>query len=243
VQSEPTRFFMVHLQKTAGTSLRDSFRATFADPAIYPNSSDGRDKRLSVISVNHLLERWRARRHEIRLVAGHFPLSTVELLDADFVTFGILRPPVERTLSYLRHQKKLNREDADRTLEAIYDDPFRFNGLIRNHMVRMFSIGADEMGAGDGVLTNTPDSEERLERAKAALAGLDSFGLQPRFEEFWHEFAARHDLRIGDPVRANTTEPEDAPVHLIDRIRHDNALDMDLYAYAEDLYAARRTTA
>jgi hypothetical protein len=239
VPSEPTRFFMVHLQKTAGTSLRDCFRATLPDAAIYPNATDGRDKRLSVISVSHLLERWHERRDEIRLVAGHFPLSTVELLDADFVTCSILRPPVERTLSYLRHQKKINQEDRGRSLDAIYDDPFRFNALVRNHMVRMFSIGADEMGPGDGVLTDVPDSRERLERAQAALTGLDDFGLQPRFEEFWHRFARTHGLEVGDRVRSNVTEPEDAPAGLVDRIRHDNALDLELYDYAETLYHAR----
>jgi hypothetical protein len=241
VTNEPTRFFVVHLQKTAGTSLRDRFRATFAQPAIYPNASDGPDKRLSVISLKHLLERWRVRRAEIRLVAGHFPLSTIELLDADFVTLSILRPPVERTLSYLQHQRKLNHDDRASSLEAIYDDPFRFNALIRNHMVRMFSIGAAEMAAGDGVLTDVADSTERLERAKAAVASLDGFGLQPCFEEFWDEFAARHALEVGEPVRANATEPEVAPATLIDRIAEDNALDMQLYDYAERLYAARRT--
>lgn len=240
VTDEPKRFFIVHLQKTAGTSLRDRFRATFPDTAIYPNASDGRDKRLSVISVTHLLERWRERRDEIRLVAGHFPLSTIELLDADFVTLSILRAPVERTLSYLRHQRKLNRDDRGLSLEAIYDDPFRFNGLIRNHMVRMFSIGADEMAAGDGVLTDVGDSRERIERAKDAVAGLDGFGLQPSFEEFWDEFARRHGLVVGEPTRSNTTEPEPAPAALIERIERDNALDQELFDYAEDLYQARR---
>ncbi len=237
--SEPTRFFIVHLQKTAGTTLRDRFRATFEEAAVYPNSTDGRDKRLSVISVSHLLDRWGARRNEIRLVAGHFPLSTVDLLDADFVTVSILRPPVERTLSYLRHQKKINRDDRERSLEEIYDDPFRFNGLVRNHMVRMFSIGADEMAAGDGVLTDVGDSPERLEQAQQALAGLDGFGLQPRFEEFWPGFAARYGLRIGDAVRSNVTEPEDAPEHLIERIEADNALDLAFYDFAERLYDER----
>ena len=240
VTNEPTRFFIVHLQKTAGTSLRDRFRATLPDTAIYPNSSDGRDKRLSVISVTHLLDRWRERRDEIRLVAGHFPLSTIELLDAEFVTLSILRAPVDRTLSYLRHQKKLNREDRERSLEAIYDDPFRFNGLVRNHMVRMFSIGADEMAAGDGVLTDPGDSRERLERAKEAVAGLDGFGLQQCFDEFWDEFACRHDLVVGEPMRSNTTEPEPAPAALIERIERDNALDQELFDYAVGLYQARR---
>ncbi len=237
--NEPTRYFVVHLQKTAGTTLRDRFRATFPDVAIYPNADDGRDKRLSVISLSHLLERWKVRKGEIRVVAGHFPLSTVELLDADFVTVSILREPVDRTLSYLRHQKKINPDDRDRSLEEIYDDPFRFNGLVRNHMVRMFSIGADEMGPGDGVLTDVPDSTARLERAQEAVAGLDAFGLQPCFEEFWGEFASRHDLVAGEPLRSNATEPEDAPDHLVDRIRSDNELDVALYDFARTLYSAR----
>jgi hypothetical protein len=193
-----------------------------------------------VISVTHLLERWRERRDEIRLVAGHFPLSTVELLDAEFVTLSILRAPVDRTLSYLRHQKKLNRDDRERSLEAIYDDPFRFNGLVRNHMVRMFSIGAAEMAPGDGVLTDIEDSRERLDRAKEAVAGLDGFGLQPDFDEFWNDFALRHQLEVGEPTRSNTTEPEPAPAALIERIERDNALDQELYDYAEGLYRARR---
>lgn len=224
---------MVHLQKTAGTSLRDSFRATLPESAIYPNSTDGRDKGIAVISLSHLLERWQVRGDEIRLVAGHFPLSTTELLGGDFVTLSVLRPPVERTLSYLRHQKKLHRADREKSLEEIYDDPFRFTGLIRNHMTRMFSIGADEMGPGDGVLTDVPDTPERLARAKAAVSALDGLGLQPSFESFWREFAAEHGLAEGPPMRSNTTEPEDAPASLVARIERDNALDLELYAHAE----------
>lgn len=243
VGDAPTRFFVVHLQKTAGTTLRDRFRATFDDTAIYPNATDGTDKRLSVISLDHLRQRWHARRDEIRLIAGHFPLSTVELLDAEFVTLSVLRPPIERTLSYLRHQKKINRADREKGLEEIYDDPFRFHGLIRNHMTRMFSIGADEMGPGDGALTNTPDSPEQLERAKAGVASLDAFGLQPDFEAFWADLVDRYSLHPAPSIRSNTTEPEDAPRHLIDRITEDNAADLELYEFARDLHEQRKAHA
>ena len=241
VATEPRRYFIVHLQKTAGTSLRDRLRTTFPDSAIYPNATDGRDKRISVISVPNLLERWEARRYEIRLIAGHFPLSTLELLDAEFFTLSVLRPPLERTLSYLRHQKKLNPADRDRSLEEIYDDPFRFNGLIRNHMMRMFSIGAKEMLAGEGILTDVPDTEERLAKAKESLAGLDAFGLQPRFDEFCVDLAARFDLDLGGPIRSNATEREDPPAVLVERIMEDNALDLQLYDFAEQLHSERRT--
>jgi len=207
--------------------------------AVYPNASDGPALH-AVISLTNLLTQWEIRRDEIRLIAGHFALSTTELLDAPFVTLSVLRPVVDRTLSYLRHQRKINEADRHKTLDEIYDDPFRFDGLIRNHMTRMFSLGAEEMREGDGALTSVPDTAERLERAKAGVAGLDAFGLQPRFDEFWTDLAARYDLDQFASVVSNTTEPEDAPDSLIDRILHDNAHDVELYAFAETLYNERR---
>jgi hypothetical protein len=233
------RFFIVHLQKTAGTTLRDRFRASLPDQAIYPNHTDGTDKRISVISLTHLLSRWQVRGSEIRLVAGHFPLSTLDLLDADFVSLSVLRSPLERTLSYLRHQKRLNTADREKSLEEIYDDPFRFNGLIRNHMTRMFGITAAEMVHGDGALTDVEDSEELLQRAKRGVSSLDAFGLQHRFEDFWQELAARFSLDPTACVNSNSTEPELAPESLQRRILDDNALDTALFEFAQDLYDER----
>ena len=237
---DPQRFFIVHMQKSAGTSLRDRFRNQFPESAIYPNRTDGPDKRLSVISLRHLLERWEARGDEIRLVAGHFPLSTTEVLDAPFVTLTVLRPPVERTLSYLRHQHRINQADAEKSLEEIYEDPFRFNALIRNHMTRMLSLTREELIAGDGVLGDVEDTPERLERAKRALEGLNGFGLQPRFDEFCRELTTRYGVDLGEPVQSNATGSLPASQRLVERIARDNALDIELYEFAADLYDERR---
>ena len=70
----------------------------------------------------------------------------------------VLRHPVERTLSFLRHQAERRQRGAteDTPLEEIYDDPFRFEAMIQNHMTRMLSLTPDEMVAGDGVLTTVP---------------------------------------------------------------------------------------
>ena len=76
---------------------------------------------------------------EIRVVTGHFPLCTTELLGAQFITLTILRDPVERTLSALRHHREKTPADSERSLEEIYEDPFRFE-LVHNHMVKMFSL-------------------------------------------------------------------------------------------------------
>jgi hypothetical protein len=235
------RFFVAHMQKTAGTTLRDRLRASFPDEQIYPHASDGPDARVAVISVSHLQKRWAARGAQIRLLTGHFPVRTGELLAVPFVTMTILRHPVDRTLSFLRHQAERRQRGAteDTPLAEIYEEPFRFVHMIQNHMVRMLSLSPEEMLGHDGVLTPVAYTRERLERAKEALAGLDLYGLHDRFEEFCAELAGRYALDVGKPLRSNTTEPGEVPDSLIERIAEDNALDMELYNYACSLYKER----
>jgi hypothetical protein len=237
-----TRLFVAHMQKTAGTSLRDRLRASFTEAEIYPNESDGPDARHAVISVSHLRQRWVVRGETIRLLTGHFPVRTVELLGAPFVTVTVLRHPVDRTLSFLRHQATRRQRGAteDTPLVEIYEDPFRFDAMIHNHMVRMLSLAPEEMGPGDGVLTTVPYTRERLDQAKEALGALDLFGLQEHFDEFCDDLGRRYGLDVGTPLRINTTEPTEAPSGLADRIADDNALDMELYDYACRLYEERR---
>ena len=156
-EPEPERFFFVHLQKTAGTALWRRLRAQFPPAAVYPGPDDGEPPD-TVLSVAHLLDRWSRRRDEIRIVTGHFPRCTVELLDAPFVTLTVLREPVERTLSYLRHHRATTPAEADRSLEEIYEDPIRFE-LLHNHMVKMLSLSTDEMT--DGALTSVTFDADR----------------------------------------------------------------------------------
>jgi hypothetical protein len=238
---EGTRLFVAHMQKTAGTTLRDRLRASFDDDEIYPNHSDGPDGRHAVISVSHLRKRWAVRGDDIKLLTGHFPVRTAEFLDAPFVTVTVLRHPVERTLSFLRHQAARRQRGAteDTPLVEIYEDPFRFDAMIHNHMVRMLSLAPDEMGPGDGVLATVPYTSERLDLAKAALKGLDLFGLQEHFDEFCTELGQEYGLDVGAPLRVNVTAPAPTPTGLEERIANDNALDMELYEYARRLYEER----
>jgi hypothetical protein len=233
------RIFFVHLQKTAGTSLNFRLRNQFPRDAIYPQKVD-EGSVPAVINVDHLLRRWQEHRDEIRVVTGHFPLCTTELLGGGFLTFTVLREPVERTLSYLRHHRKMTPEDSDRSLEEIYDDPFRFHGLIHNHMVKMLSLTTEEMD--DGMLTRVAFTPERLERAKGNLAGVDLVGVHARFDEFCGELASRFGWDLGEPRHANRTDAVDVPVSFLERIADDNAMDRELYEYACQLDEARRAT-
>jgi hypothetical protein len=230
----PLRFFFVHVQKTAGTALFQRLRNHFGVDGVYPNESDGD---LLVVApqimVPQLLDRWAARRAEIRVIAGHFPLCTVDLIDAPFTTMTVLREPVERTLSYLRHHRALTPEDRDKPLEEIYEDPFRFHGLIHNHMVKMFGMTAAEMKGG--VLTHLEFTDEHLRRAKERLPTVDVVGLQENFDDFCTEVERRFAIDLGAPRYANRTEQVDVAPAFRQRIAEDNAMDVELYEYARTL--------
>jgi hypothetical protein len=249
------RFFFVHLKKTAGTTLRKRMQHHFGEAAVYPGPSDGIDRVESYFSIAHLQERMRVRGDEIQAVTGHFPLCTVDALEGDFTTLTILREPIERTISYLRHQREWTAEDRHKRLEEIYSDPELFDGHVHNHMVKMFSLTPDEatarIDAGHGrspwMLTRVEFTPERLDRAKAKLASVDAIGLQEHFDEFCQELARRFGWKLGPPEQLMQGEPiatRQAEVEVSDgfrsRIAEDNALDIELYEFGRRLYERRR---
>jgi hypothetical protein len=227
------RCFFLHLQKTGGTALWRRLKQQFDPTTVYPGPGDGRPPD-TVISVDHLLERWKIRGDEIRIVTGHFPLCTTELLGGTFTTLTLVRDPVERTLSYLRHHRETGGDATERSLEEIYDDPVRFE-LLHNHMVKMLSLTTEEMT--DGALTHVEFSRDRLARAQAALRTVDVVGFQEEFDAFCAELAARFGWDLGPPVFMNRTKPVDVSDEFRERIAADNALDMELYEFARTLGA------
>jgi hypothetical protein len=235
----PERFFFVHLQKTAGTALFQRLRHHFGTDAVYPMPQyQGTPE--SVLDVDLMVERLARHRGEVQVVTGHFPLCAIDRLPGTFATFTVLRDPVERTLSFLRHQRETEPRFRDACLEDIYEDPICREGLIRNHMVRMLSLSADEMT--DGALTPVAVDEARLAAARDALGRrIDVVGVQERFDAFCEALEARFGWDLGVPRFANRTAPMDADGDLRARIATDNEYDARLYAFARDLVARRQT--
>jgi hypothetical protein len=241
VPHEPQRYFFVHMQKTAGTSLHLRMRRFFGETAIYPTRADKHAHEVAtVLDVGLLQETFETRRSELRVVSGHFPLCVSEMLGAPFKTFTVLRDPVERTLSFLRHNRKVT--GSPETLEEIYSHPVRFHGLIANHMVKMLSIAAADMT--HGVMTHVEFNDGHLETAKRNLAQrIDVFGLQDHFESFCDELSARYGWDLGEPVLTLRTDPEEVSDAFRAQIAHDNRADVDLYAYARTLWSERHREA
>jgi hypothetical protein len=233
---EPERFFFLHLQKTGGTALFQRLRECFGDAAVYPTPEDHGDV-AAVIDLDHLVARFQSRRDEIRVVTGHFPLCTIEVLGAPFTTFTVLRDPVERTLSLLRRRQASDDRYKGRELEDIYADP-DLRDIIDNSMVKMLSLAADELTATPLTQPVVADAA-RLDRAKRNLERIEVIGLQERFEDFCHELEARFGWDLGAPRFANRTVAGPVPDALRHRITVDNAMDVELYDHAHQLIERR----
>ncbi|MGH9238271.1 MAG: hypothetical protein ACRD3G_09555 [Vicinamibacterales bacterium] len=223
------RFFFCHLQKTGGTSLLLRLRRFFGARHVYPTRADG-DRFARVFSVPLLQQRWQERGSQIRLVTGHFPLCTQDLLGGGFRTFTILREPVTRTLSYLRHCQVLIPADRGKSLEALYAEQPRFEALVHNHMVKMLSLTPEEMTRG--MLTRVAFDEARLAAAKRRLQSIDVLGVQERFDEFCASLESTFGFDLGPPVFVNHTLGAPASPAFCQRISEDNALDVELYRFA-----------
>lgn len=232
----PQRFFFVHLQKTAGTTLIRRIRGEFPERAVYPHESDG-DEIARVISVEHLLAVWARRGEEIAVVTGHYPLCVADLLGGGFTTLTMLRHPLDRTVSYLRHHRRRTPADSGLTLEEVYGDDFRFNCLVHNHMTKMLSLTVEEMS--DGALTQVAFTPERLERAKERLLTVDAVGLQEDFDAFCGELSTRFGWTLADPLSPKQHSPEPLSPEFRQRILSDNADDVELYEFARRLVAER----
>ena len=226
----PQRWFFVHMQKTAGTALYQRLLDQFAPTAIYPTWAEQKAHKAS-LHVDLLCRKFQERGHELRMIAGHFPLCTTEVLGAPFTTITVLRDPVERTLSSLRDMREREPMFRGQPLESIYEDPIRFPCLIHNHMVKMLSIKPEEMT--DGALSVVDFDRTHLERAKQNLAErIDVWGVQESFEDLCDELTRRFGWDLGAPRVANRTTPFPVTDDFRARIARDNALDVELYQHA-----------
>ena len=240
--SGPARSFFVHMQKTAGTALLRRLRHQFGTDAVYPQREEqGRAE--VVLSVKRLQRRAAEMGDQLRVVTGHFPLATVDLLPGPFATFTVVRDPVERILSFLRHQIEVEPRFADATLEEVYADPVATGGLVANHMVRMLALEAGEL-VDQAALTAIDVGEARRETACHRLEHrIDVFGIQEEFDVFCSDLEGAFGWDLGPPVFMNRTRPVAASARLRDQIVADNPHDLAFYRFAVDLWSRRHPDA
>lgn len=190
-------FFFVHLMKTGGTSFAFHARKHFTPEQVYPCAgldtvdSSIQAQVLAYASLAGLRSLAPARRAAIRLYTGHFPYAATQLVGEataggtaipDPIVLTLVREPVARTISTLRHFQRLgpgsvspgapNRFEGSR-LEAIYDDAAVHSTFIRDHQVRIYSSALTDASDAFGSPSLYRDISARLQGAAAPPDPLD----------------------------------------------------------------------
>jgi hypothetical protein len=224
--------------KTGGATFRRHIEDNFPG-AVYPDLAVDGQRHDANLLVQQLLALPPERHAQITAYTGHFPFVTAEMLDPDLVTLTLLRDPVERIISYLKHCKRWNPQHRELEFEAIYEDGFNFPMLIHDHQVKVFAMRRDDRL--ESVLDVIPIDVGRLATAKANLEAVDVVGFREDHDAFLDEVARRYGWtfrdRAGWRVSTEGWQVSDA---LRRRIETDNAADVEFYAWARDHVAARR---
>jgi len=253
----PTRYFFIHIMKTAGRTLLRHFRGNFELDEMYPYGKldvrfDGDQVDIRHhLEVGCLLRLPEERVARIRVYSGHYPYVASELLAGEFVRMTVLRDPVERTISLLRQFRRKDpwadpnlRHSAPMeglTLEQVYANPLVYEPLVLNHQTKIFSMTADD--PLDTYMDVMDIDDRRLAIAKENLAKVDFIGLTEQYDDFLDELAASTGWDIQRQLRKNETPvAELRPVSesLRRQIAADNAIDIEFYEYAKELVESRR---
>ncbi len=224
------RLLFMHVPKTAGSSLYSIFRTILQPPELLKLHPNGE----TLVRINALPKQHMAR---LKILYGHVDLQLAKQILPLQQCVTLLRDPVDRIVSYYAFVKHMNSglhsELAQRTSITQWIDALRLPETD-NGMVRRFSGALYDAGIGRC-------TRQMLERAKANLAQFALVGLTDRFDEFYALLANRLALPMRTYVvaKVNAKRPRAGQLHAdtLADLEGRNALDRELYRFAEELFA------
>ena len=246
------RLFFIHVPKTAGMSMRAYLRNQYPPAAVYP----AMDWREAVRSDQPLTN--------FSLYSGHFRANFAPKTPSGTSRLVVLRNPVARLLSALRHLRRDPSFHVDhalargKTLSEILHTP-EIMAQQYNVQVHWLAAAAGWTEVDDYLRQNPKgessdieaevDDDTLLQRAQNALTEIDFIGFTEDLRPvLFHLSEAMNFHPVISFPRLNETREQDDPADHLDEaekalIRHATSLDQKLYAFAQDLVEQRRVHA
>ena len=231
-------FFFMHIMKTAGTSLVSAMKANFDPANVYPTAGAGPAHAEQYWKVDALRASLPETIGTVELYCGHFPYVVRDLVDASTV-ITLLRDPVDRVVSHLRHCERNFERHRGKALEEIYEDEWHRPCLFTNYQVKQFALPLDDRLKGhiDWLEIDQAHFDTAIDR----LHDVDHLGLVEHYEEFVDEVFSWHRWVRFDDRRLQTSPPAsmDLPDSFRRRIAADNEADLEFYTRAVELVDQR----
>jgi hypothetical protein len=191
---------IIHIAKTAGTSLRRMLQAELGMPAIYPSDRDlvklphgwyrsGRD----ILENHHTLP-------PHRVLIGHFAAELADRLPIPYSTAAFVRDPLQRSLSCLAH---FERHYGRPPTELLRDTDFIGTQILDYQTKVLGGRGITDLHEHCEI------DDATLSRAIARIGRLDFVGITERSPESFELFDRRFGTHIAQhQVRENVLRPE-----------------------------------
>jgi hypothetical protein len=221
-----------HLPKTAGTTLGSIIRQNYAPDKIV---SSGIDTHAFLAD----LKTWPLeKRRRIRLLHGHVPFGTHELLPQPTRYFTVLRHPVERTISYYFHAM---RDPNHYLYDLINHKKMPLKELIESGEALMMNDGQTRLLSavfGDvsvGCITN-----EHLKTAISNLNKMEVVGLTEKFNAtlilLQQAFNWQHIYYTKSNVGTNRQTITELDQVTLETVTKYNQQDLHLYLEAQEIF-------
>ena len=186
------KILVIHIAKTAGTSLRIMLENEYGARFIYPGRLYLKNSPNQWYpSGSEMLENY-SKLPFHRVLVGHFTAAMADLLPRPYQTATFLREPIQRSLSMIAHFSRILNVSAP----SLIEDPQFMSANIADYQTRV--LGADRVCEPGQVKVF---DENVLNRAITRLETLDFVGLTERFDESCQRFDRRFRTRISKFVR------------------------------------------
>ena len=191
------KFLFIHVMKTGGTSFADIIAANFPACQRYPDvcieaGADMIRRMETYLFVPGLVENVNALGGQLHIVRGHVPYAVRALLHDNYTALTLLRNPVDRALSYLKHCRRYHLEHRGLDLEEIYEDSWFNATFIQNYQTKIFSMSTQEALAEERLVSEPPALPPRH-------ALRNDSGFVPEFEILRNRAPGRVSLEIFAP--------------------------------------------
>ena len=188
----PERILVIHIAKTAGTSLRRMLEDEYGPRLVYPGDFHLRYLPNGWYPLGSEMLRDYAKLPPHNVLVGHFTAAMADMLPRPYQTAIFLREPIQRSLSMLGQFSRTMKI----RVPALLEDPQFMADNITDFQTRI--LGAD--GVCDPHQVEVVD-DAVLKRALARLETLDFVGLTERFAESCAVFDARFHTGISQAIR------------------------------------------